>query len=104
MSSSVVSASGTWRLIDTRAVDEEVEFGLVRDGEGVRAAAPEESSDVACTFGPSAGATFFRALFAREQTPVGPSPAPLAAAVWAYMDAAYGLAIGPLTAASEARA
>ena len=96
---------GTWRLIDAApGVVEEIEFGLVRDGENVRAAAPEEAPDVSCTFGPSAGASFFRALFEREQTPVGPSAAPLAAAVWAYLDAAYGLGIGPLTPASEARA
>jgi hypothetical protein len=97
-------SGGTWRLIDTQAIGEDVEFGLVRDGEGLRATEAEESPDVACTVGPSAGASFVRALFAREQTPVGPSAAPLAAQVWAYLDAEYGLEIGPLTAASEARA
>ncbi len=95
---------GTWRLIDTQAVVEEVEFGLVRDGDGVRAAEPEEPADVSCTFGPSAGASFFRALFAPGRIPAGPSAAPLAAHVWAHMDSAYGLDIGPLTAASEVRA
>jgi hypothetical protein len=59
---------------------------------------------VSCTFDPSASASFFRALFEHEQTRAGPSAAPLAAAVSAHLDAAYGLAIGPLTPASEARA
>jgi hypothetical protein len=95
-------SGGTWRALPG-VRDAQADIALVYDGARVRATEGAEPHDMTYAIGPSPTGSFLRARFVSDRTPVGPSSAPLAAAVWTYLDEQLALGIGPVTAARNVR-
>ena len=83
--------------------------GVGGDGVGgigvgrMRQATAEEPADGTFSTGGSGEATFVRAVWDPDRTPVGPSTGPRAAAFWEWADAQFDFGIGPLVAAEPRR-
>ncbi|MFT6161071.1 MAG: hypothetical protein ACJA00_003664 [Myxococcota bacterium] len=73
---------------------------LCEDGASWQACGAKESS-VHVRSGPSAMGTFVRVTFDPKATPVGPPAGPRASSVLAFVDALWGLELGPMEAAAE---
>ena len=83
---------GTWRSGETK-LESASGIRLANDANVLRAAAPDELHDVDVTIGPRGNGWFVRALFQPDRTPVGPSAAPLACAVWHHFNREFDLGL-----------
>lgn len=93
---------GTWHVVPC-AVPPESGIRIVAEPGTLRVAAENEAHDIEATIGPGTSGSFVRATFQRDRTAVGPSAAPLATAVWRYLDEHYALGVGPLAHATDTR-
>ncbi len=80
----------------------EREVYLREDGDSWQAC-DDEPTSVHVRCGPSAMGTFVRVSFNPNATPVGPPAGPRAASVLAFVDALWGLELGPMEAAADVR-
>lgn len=76
---------------------------LVWTGDGFRMANDGETADANAVLGPSATGGFLKVELLPDRTPVGPPAAPRVASALAYLDAHFGLDVGPLEAARDVR-
>ena len=93
-------AASPMALLGTPVTDER-SVELVRDGSGWRVAAAGEEPHATAFVGPAASGGIILAKLAAAQVPDGPSAAPLAASLLAWLAAHWGLALEPLTPADD---
>ncbi len=87
----------------SRAIDEDLERGLVCGPDGWRFAVDDEPRDATFVLGPGPVGGYAKVLLDPDRTPRGPSVAPRIGAALAFVDRAMELGIGPLEPARDVR-
>jgi hypothetical protein len=86
-----------------KAVEHELERGLVCGADGWRFALDDEPADATFALGPGPMGGYAKVILDSARTPVGPSVAPRIGAALGFVDEALDLGIGPLEPARDVR-
>lgn len=97
-----IRSGGTMAVVTTKLENQD-EVPLIFEDGAFRRAHPEEEPAAFASCGPHAAGGMATIRFVSDQTPVGESVAPRAAAALAWVDAEWSLGIGPLEVPRDVR-